>query len=54
MKKPMMMPYSTATAADSVGVNTPDRVPPMMMMGIIRALKPLVTALPISRGVALG
>jgi len=33
------MPYSTATTAASVGVTMPDRMPPRMMTGIIRATK---------------
>ena len=38
--------YSAATAPASVGVNTPDRMPPMMMIGITSAGTALDTALP--------
>ena len=36
-KSEIARPYMTATAADSLGVNSPVQMPPMMMMGINNA-----------------
>ena len=46
------MPYTTATAADSVGVKIPDQMPPTMINGIISAGPASLVAVQISPRVA--
>src|SRR3989339_2258589 len=49
MKNPTTMAYATATAAASVGVNTPLKIPPRIMIGIskgkIASLRPSILSL---------
>ena len=46
--------YTQATTPASVGVKIPERIPPIMITGIIKAGNAFLKAVQTSRGVALG